>query len=155
MSNRTKPIKWKKGRGKLGILAPIMGTWRAEAESEMGPVVCVRTFEKALGGAYIQLTAHWEAATYSYDEFAFYGVGDDKQVHFWSFTSDGKRSDGVLVEAPDVHPAAIAFEAEMDAGRARMVYWPDEEEGYHWAVENLTKKGWNRFLDHHYKAVER
>ena len=76
-------------------------------------------------------------------------------MHFWSFTSDGKRSDGVLVEAADVHPQAIAFEAEMPAGRARMVYWPDEKEGMHWAVENLTKKGWNRFVDHHYKAVEK
>ncbi len=147
------PIKWKKGRGKLGILAPVLGTWRAEAESEMGPVVCVRTYEKALGGAYIKLTAHWDAGSYSYDEIAFYGVGRDKQVHFWSFTSDGKQSEGVLTPAPDAHPQAFAFEAEMPAGRGRMLFWPDEEEGYRWAVENQTKKGWNRFLVHHYTAV--
>ena len=104
--------------------------------------------------AYIQLTARWEHPSGSYKEIALYGVGDDKQIHFWSFTSDGKRSEGVQVHAPDVHPAAIAFEAEMPAGRARMVYWPDAEEGFHWVVENQTKKGWNRFLAHHYKEIE-
>jgi hypothetical protein len=26
----------------------------------------------------------------------------------------------------------------------------DETQGFHWAVESQTKKGWNRFVDHHY-----
>lgn len=89
------PIVWKKGRGKLGIFAPLLGRWRAEADSPMGRVVCTRTFSKVLDGAYIQLTA----------------------------------------------------------GLARMAYWPDEAEGFHWAVESQTKKGWRRFTEHHYKEL--
>ena len=42
----------------------------------------------------------------------------------------------------------------MPAGLARMTFWPDETEGYRWAVESKTKKGWNRFTAHHYRAVE-
>jgi hypothetical protein len=92
--------------------------------------------------------------TYTYDEIALLGVGEDKQVHFWSFTSDKKRSEGVLADGTDVHPQAIAFEAQMPAGLARMVYWPDEVEGFRWVVESKTQKGWNRFLEHHYVADE-
>jgi hypothetical protein len=39
----------------------------------------------------------------------------------------------------------------MPAGRARQLYWPDAEEGFYWAVESQTKKGWNRFTEHHYR----
>jgi hypothetical protein len=35
-----------------------------------------------------------------------------------------------------------------------MVYWPDEGEGFHWVVESKTKKGWNRFTEHHYLPFE-
>jgi hypothetical protein len=45
---------------------------------------------------------------------------------------------------------AIGFEAEMPAGLARMAYWPGDAEGFHWVVESKTKKGWNRFTEHHY-----
>lgn len=38
----------------------------------------------------------------------------------------------------------------MPAGRARMISWPDDERGFHWAVEAKTKKGWRRFTEHHY-----
>jgi hypothetical protein len=38
----------------------------------------------------------------------------------------------------------------MPAGIARQVYWPDDAQGFHWAVESQTKKGWNRFVDHLY-----
>ena len=43
---------------------------------------------------------------------------------------------------------AIAFEAQMPAGLARMLYWPLDsgEPGFCFAVESQTKKGWNRFL---------
>ena len=51
---------WKKGRGKLGIFQPLLGTWRAKAESPMGVVICTRTFSKVLDGAYIQLEAQWD-----------------------------------------------------------------------------------------------
>jgi len=143
-------IKWKKSRGKLGIFAPLMGKWQAEADSEMGPVRCRREFKKVLSGKYIQLTANWEYQNGSYDELAMIGVNKDGEICFWSFTSDGKQSDGKLTDGSDIHPDAISFEAQMLAGTARMVYWPDEEEGFHWIVESKTKKGWNRFVAHHY-----
>jgi len=40
------PMVWKKGRGKLGGFDPLIGRWRAEADSEMGKVVCTRTFTR-------------------------------------------------------------------------------------------------------------
>jgi hypothetical protein len=147
------PIVWKKGRGKLGFLDPLLGKWRAEADSEMGKVVCVRTFTRVLDGAYVQLTADWEFANGAYKEIALIGVGPDKQVNFWSFTSDKKQAQGYVADMTDIHPKAIGFEAQMPAGLARMVYWPDDEAGFHWVVESKTKKGWNRFTDHHYFEV--
>ena len=45
---------------------------------------------------------------------------------------------------------ALCFEAQMPAGLARMVYWPDDADGFFWAVESKTQKGWNRFQFHHY-----
>lgn len=143
-------MNWKKGRGKLGPFEPLIGAWEAEADSEMGPVRCRREFRKVLSKKYIQLTAHWEYADGSYDEIAMIGVDANKEIRFWSFTSDGKRSEGRLADVTDIHPQAIGFEAQMPAGTARMVYWPDEEEGFHWVVESKTKKGWNRFSEHHY-----
>ncbi len=55
-----KPQLWKKGRGKLGPLEPLLGTWKAQAETPMGPVNCTRTLTPFLGGKYIRLTAAWE-----------------------------------------------------------------------------------------------
>ena len=148
-----KPIEWKKGRGKLGPLAPLLGAWKAHADSAMGPVECTRTFTPVLGGKYVQLAARWSFGTSAYEELAIYGADAEGQLRFWSFTSDGKRSEGTLTAAPDVHPQAVCFEAQMPAGLARMVYWPDEAEGFRWAVESKTKKGWNRFSEHHYTAA--
>lgn len=146
-------IAWKRGRGKLGIFNPLLGTWRAEADSPMGSVICVRTFSRVLDGAYVQLTADWTYEEGSYQELALIGVRPDGQVGFWSFTSDRKQSEGYLADVSDLHPQAIGFEAQMPAGLARMAYWPDEQEGFHWVVESKTKKGWNRFTHHHYKGV--
>ncbi len=143
---------WKKGRGKLGLLAPLMGSWNAETESPMGRLACTRIFEPVLGGSYIQLTAKWKFTNSIYEEKALFGLKDGT-VSFWSFTSDGKNSCGVLADGTDVHPEAICFEAQMPAGIARMIYWPNEEGGCNWAVESKTKKGWNRFTIHHYKPV--
>ena len=100
------------------------------------------------------MIVHWEFSDRSYDEFAMVGVNPEKEVSFWSFTSDGKQSQGKLADVTDVHPHAIGFEAQMPAGLARMVYWPDEEEGFHWVVESKTKKGWNRFTEHHYLQMD-
>jgi hypothetical protein len=32
-----------------------------------------------------------------------------------------------------------------------MIYWPNVEGGFNWAVESKTIKGWNRFTLHQYK----
>lgn len=145
--------RWKRGRGKLGILAPLIGSWKAQANSPMGPIACTRTFTSTLNGAYIQLLARWEMGKGAYQELALIGVNTDGEVTFWSFTSDGKQSSGKLADVSDLHPEAIGFEAQMPAGLARMAYWPDDVEGFHWVVESKTKKGWNRFTQHHYKPL--
>jgi hypothetical protein len=147
-------VNWKKGRGKLGIFNPLLGSWQATADSEMGPVKCQRKFSKELSGKYIRLDANWEYSSGKYDEIAMIGVNREKEICFWSFTSDGKQSEGKLADVSDIHPQAIGFEAQMPAGIGRMAYWPDEREGFHWVVEAKTKKGWNRFVQHHYLPVE-
>ena len=116
----------------------------------MGPLRCTREFTKVLGGKYIHLVARWHMKQGVYEEVAIIGVRDGK-LGFWSFTSDGKRSEGTLTNGKDVHPEAIAFEAQMPAGLARMIYWPGGEAGFHWAVEAKNAKGWRRFTEHHYK----
>ena len=145
-----KKKQWKKGRGKLGVLDPLLGAWQAHADSPMGPIRCVRTFARFLNDTYVVLDARWEISGKLYVEHAVYGIGDAGLLAFWSFTSDGKHSTGTIADGTDVHPEAIAFEAQMPAGLARMVYWPAEAGGIHWAVESKTKKGWNRFTKHDY-----
>jgi len=142
---------WKKGRGKLGILSPLIGSWIAEADSPMGKVKCTRTFETILRGNYIQLTSIWDLSRSLYTEHAIIGMHNDT-LTCWSFTSDGKNSQGIIADGTDVHPEAICFEAEMKAGLARMIYWPDPEGGFNWAVEAKVKNGWKRFTLHHYKS---
>lgn len=149
---KTKPGRWQKGRGKLGLLAPLMGAWQAEANTPMGHVRCTRTFTPILRENFVQLIAQWDMGKGVYEEIAIFGINKGN-LCFWSFTSDGKRSEGVLTNGKDVHPKAIAFEAEMAAGRARMIYWPHEQEGFNWAVEAKTAKGWRRFTEHHYVAL--
>lgn len=144
---------WKKGRGKLGILQPLIGAWVAEGNSETGTFKCSRTFTKVLGENYIQLVAKWEFGAKVYEEIAIIGMNEDK-ISFWSFTSDGKKSQGQLADGTDIHPAAICFEAQMPAGIARMIYWTDGEQGFYWAVESKNKKGWHRFTQHHYKKEQ-
>ena len=146
-------MQWKKGRGRLAVFEALIGSWISESDSPRGPIKVVRTFSKTLGGKYIELQASWQFNESHYDELALFGVDDNKKLSFWSFTSDGKRSTGVIVEAKDIHPAALAFQANMPAGVARQAYWPDPDEGFHWAVESQTKKGWNRFVEHHYLPV--
>jgi hypothetical protein len=144
---------WKKGRGKLGFLHPLLGRWAAEADTPMGKVRCTRAFEAILHGTVIRLDARWEFARgKAYEELCLFRPGDEGIVNFWSFTSDGKRSQGVVADVTDLHPEAVGFEAQMDAGLARQVYWPDEEGGFFWVVESKTKKGWNRFVKHQYRS---
>lgn len=145
-------MQWKKGRGHLGVFEPLLGSWISATDSPRGPVSVTRVFSKTLGGKYIQLQTSWHINGSHYDELALFGVGEDKRLTFWSFTSDGKHSTGQIVDASDIHPSALAFQANMPAGIARQVYWPDAEEGFHWVVESSTQKGWNRFVEHHYLA---
>ena len=142
---------WKKGRGKLGILSPLIGSWIAEADSPMGKVKCTRTFEPILRGNYIQLTSIWDLSRSLYSEHAIIGMYNNV-LTFWSFTSDGKNSQGTIADGTDVHPEAICFEAEMKGGLARMIYWPNPEGGFNWVVEAKSKNGWKRFTLHHYKS---
>jgi hypothetical protein len=148
----TKKNNWKKGRGKLGVLAPLIGFWVATADSPMGKLTCSRQLEPVLGGNYIKLVAKWEFSKSVYEEQALFGIRDGI-VSFWSFTSDGKNAQGVISDGTDVHPDAICFEAQMPAGIARMIYWPNPDGGFNWAVESKTKKGWNRFTMHHYTTT--
>ncbi len=143
-------MEWKKGPGRLGIFDPLLGRWVTWAGSSGGPVLCEREFKRILGDAYVQHTARWRIDQPSYEEVSLFGVGPDKRICFWSFTSDGKQSQGRLADVTEIHPQAIGFEADMPGGLARMIYWPAEEEGFHWAVESHTKKGWHRFVTHHY-----
>ncbi len=147
------PKHWKRGRGKLGSFASLLGEWSAKASSPMGPVSCTREFSTVLGGKYIQLVADWKVGKTSYQEIAMIGEHSDGKIAFWSFTSDGKNSTGVLADVTDVYPLAIGFEAHMPAGRARMIYWPDDTDGFHWAVESKNKGGWKRFTEHHYRKA--
>lgn len=148
-------MAWKKGRGTLGPVQPLFGRWMSDG-SGGGPagMRCQRTIEP-FGKDYVRLSADWgPPGAPMYREIAMIGKGDDGALTFWSFTNDGKRSQGKLVDASDIHAEAVAFEAQMPAGTARMVYWPTEEgEGFYWAVESKTKKGWNRFMRHRYTAV--
>jgi len=158
---------WKKGRGKLGFLQPLLGKWVAETTTPMGPARCTRSFEPVLGKSYVWLNALWQfgaaaakaecpdgaaAPGGGYEEIALIGAGDGGQVCFWSFTSDGKRSQGAVADVTDLHPEAVGFEARMPAGLARMAYWPDGD-GFVWVVESKTKKGWRRFVEHRYRPA--
>lgn len=143
---------WKKGKGKLGLLEPLLGVWLAEYDSPMGKLKCTREFIWVLQGKYLQLKATWEFSNKKYQEIAMYGILENK-ISFWSFTSDGKKSEGQIAIANDIHPNAICFEAHMPAGIARMIYWPGDNQSMNWAVESKTKKGWNRFTEHHYNKV--
>jgi hypothetical protein len=148
---------WQKGRGALGPLKPLLGTWTSEpaGPGEASATRCKRRFETALRGAYVRLDAHWQLGPgRAYEEIALFGKGEGARLEFRSFTSDGKQSHGIQSDGGDVHPQAIAFEARMPAGLARMIYWPgDEPDSFYFAVENRTKKGWNRFFRHLYRRA--
>ena len=143
---------WKKGRGALGPMAPLMGVWTTvgtgEGSTPAHGMSCDRVFS-AFGKDWVRLEATWRMGDRPpYREVALFGKDEGGVLAFDSFTNDGKRSSGRLTDAPDVHPDAVAFEARMPAGLARMVYWPrdDGEPGFHFTVESQVKTGWKRFL---------
>lgn len=151
------PTVWKKGRGRMGPMAPLLGSWIARADTPMGPVTCRREYQK-FGELYVRLEAEWSfsgkgGAARSYREICLFGPDNEGRLTFWSYTSDGKKSSGSLGDATDIHPQSVCFEAQMDAGFARQVFWPADSGGMHWIVEARTKKGWSRLADHHYRPA--
>ncbi len=147
---------WAKGRGLLGPMKPLLGSWSsppAGQESRL-PTWCTRRLAP-LGKGWISLHAVWALRSPGeYSEIALFGRMPDGRLGFYSFTSDGKRSEGTVADGSDVHPLAIAFEARMPAGLARVIYWPlDSGPGFNFAVESRGKTGWNRFLRHEYQPA--
>lgn len=151
-------MNWKKGTGPLGILQPLIGEWQvfdAQGTTAASGMTCVRTFE-VIGSGWVELNARWEKGSQTnYHEVAMFGQVETGLLEFFSFTSDGKRSVGRLCDGIDVHAEAIAFEADMPAGLARMIYWPlaNDAPGFHFAAESRTDTGWNRFLSQHYEPL--
>lgn len=80
---------WKSGRGAPGPMLPLLGVWRHSGPSKLGAVKCVRSFDRILGGKFIQLRAEWRTSGKTYEEVAVFGLNRQKQLAFWSFTSDG------------------------------------------------------------------
>jgi hypothetical protein len=164
---RGRAAGWRRGRGLLGSLDPLIGAWEASADSPRGPVRVERVFTRVHGGRWVRLEARWTFAESVYEETAMFGRRADGTLGFWSFTSDGKHAEGWLVEAPDLPAEAVAFEGDMPAGRARQAYWPaplaerDDADGvddgarFVWVVEARTKHGWSRFTEHRYRPLAR
>ena len=150
-------MAWKTGRGLLGPIKPLLGHWITQSSThDSGLGMRCERFFTLFGKGWVKLEAKWqlgERGTYS--EIAFFGPVPDGNFGFYSYTNDGKRSEGHIGDATDIHSQAIGFEAQMPAGRARFAYWPDEDaNGFYFAVENATKKGWKRFLKQHYRRVD-
>ncbi len=152
---------WKRGRGQMGPMAPLLGRWSADADSPMGPVTCIRDYQK-FGDHYVRLDAEWRVrgkgeAGKTYREVCMFGpdlsLDGEKRLAFWSYSNDGKKSSGHLADGTDIHLQAICFDSQMDAGLARQVFWPDAENGFYWRVESATRKGWNRMVEHHYRPA--
>jgi len=83
-------ITWKRGRGELGLLQPLLGDWKTTAKSPMGTVKCTRIFSKVIDGNYIQLIAKWEFTRKAHEEITLFGI-ENNEMFFRSFTSDGKN----------------------------------------------------------------
>lgn len=138
---------FKFGRGLLGPMKPLLGDWRFSGTYNGLPIGVTRLYEP-WGKGWVRLTATWDLPDRTYVETAFYGATADGGLGFYSFTNDGKRSEGRLVDGADVHAQAVAFVARFPAGTGRMITWPrdDGAPGFDFAVENQVKSGWNRFL---------
>lgn len=141
------PTIWKPGRGVLGALRPLFGAWQHEGPTKLGLTRCRRVFEPVLGNRFIRLQATWLTEGKSYEEIALFGAGKDNELTFWSFTSQGGPTSGTRAALPETCPEGLCFEADMPAGRGRMLYWPQGPDGFVFAVEARGKAGWNRFLE--------
>jgi hypothetical protein len=130
-----------------------IGLWVTEGKGPMGTYRCERVFEELRGGKYLRLTVVWDIPGGKYEELAVYGVDPaSRRLRFWSFTSDGKRSEGELTAPADVAKDALCFEADFSGRRARMIWSPVGPEGFTVAVEARNKKGWKRFLEQQFRV---
>lgn len=144
---------WKSGSGELGFLDPIIGSWKAEGPSPMGPMVSFRAFAPILGGKYVQMTARSEFSGGTHEMIAIIGRGPDGALGFWLFANDGKGSQGTLADVTDIHPEAFGFETQIPTGLARVAYWPADGEGFRWSFESKEENGWKRLAEHHYRPA--
>ncbi len=99
--------------------------------------MCTRTIAPAFADKYIQVNALWELDNGTFEELELIGKDLKGVVNYWTFSSDGKFSNGQLIDANDVIPGAVGFEAPSASGKVRAPYWP-EENGFGWAVETQT-----------------
>ena len=146
---------WKSGRGKMGFMKPLLGSWIAEVpETPMGKVVCKRVYEEILDGKFIKLVADWDIGDgkKTYQEIAHYGLNRDKTPTFWSFTSDGGTAYGEVADVTEMDKGAKGFIAEMPSGLARFGFWPSDT-GMIWAADAKTKKGWSSMVRHECERV--
>ena len=135
----------------LAPLTTLIGEWETDSDMPGGRVHCTRQFAPTLGGAFIELVAHWAFASGAgYEEHAFFGAARDGSIGTWSFTSDGGHSIGSAADVREIHPEGIGFIAMMPAGRARQAYWIAEGGSLNWVVEAETPTGWERFTSHRY-----
>lgn len=131
------------------LFKPYLGRWtsRPGGPGPASNMKCRRAINAF--GPHVRLEADWAGA---YQETAMFAADEAGQPAFWSFTSDGNRSQGALTDGSDVHPQAVAFLARMPQGQARMVYWPAAGGGFNFAVEAQTPAGWSRIMHHLYEA---
>jgi hypothetical protein len=137
------------GARALKLLQPFLGRWSASAPG----YTVTRELSSVLGGKYLQLAVHWDLGSRQYEEHAVYGVDlADKQLKFWSFTSDGKRSEGKLVLAD---AGVVTFEAKVGGGLGRMSLH-SRKDGFTFTVDAQPKgaKSWKRFLEQHFTPRE-
>jgi hypothetical protein len=144
-------------RATVRFFTPLLDKqWVAEGDGPMGSYTCKRRFERVLEGKYVRMTVLWQFGDKTYEEIAMFGRDPaEKRLTFWSFTSDGKNSRGVNVDADDIPNGAVAFEAQMPAGLARMILWTSERRSrLHVTVESATKKGWNSLLEQRHTIAD-
>ena len=142
---------WRKGAGALGPMAPLMGNWRTDPPppdaNEASATPCTRTFQP-FGPDWVRLEAVWGEGEDAYREIALFGMDGQETLAFHSFTNDGQRSNANLSDGTDIHPEAVAFEAKMPNGAARVIYWPREDgaAGFRFGVEIKADGVWKRFI---------
>ena len=138
----------------LSFFKPYCDTpWIFQGTGSMGDYTCERRFERILGGKFVRMEVLWQVAKHTYGEVAIFGKtapgvdSSHKGLCFSSFTTEGKASLGLQVTPEDLSTGGIAFEADMPAGRARMMLWPEGREVLWLTVASRNASGWKPFLE--------